>query len=340
MKISKEFIIGLVILAAIGLGIYGVEYLKGTDLLDTQNKYYAIYDNIDGLEKANPVTYNGFKIGIVKDIGINPDNQQTLLVTLVITEEKIKIPKDSRLVIISSDILGSKAVDLYMGNMDVYAQPGDTLNAELEAGLKESVNKELAPLKNKAENLIQSVDQAIQVVKAVFDKDAQQDLNEGIASIRETFKSLQNAAAGIDSLVSQQRRSIGATIRQIEGFTATLEKNSERIDRSLANIEKITDSLSASNLTQAINNAEKAMTDVSEIMTKVNEGNGTLGKLVNDDSLFVNMLEATKNLEYLLEDIRIHPNRYVHLSVFGTREKGTALTREQERKIEKLLNEK
>lgn len=339
MKISKEFVIGLVVLLAIGLGIYGVSFLKGTDLFETQNKYYAVYENIDGLEKANPITLNGFKVGMVKEITINPQNQDELLVTMLISEENLRIPKDSRARIISSDILGSKAIDLYLGDSLSFVKPGDTLMSEMEAGLKESVNKELAPLKNKAENLISSVDQAIQVVKSVFNKDAQQDLTEGVASIKNAFKSFESAAAGVDSLVSQQRSAVAATLKQIQAFTKMLEANSEKIDLAIGNIKTISDSLAASNLTQAINNAEKAMTDVSEIMTKVNDGSGTLGKLVNDDSLFVNMLEATKNLEYLLEDMRVHPNRYVHLSVFGVREKGTVLTREQERKLEKLLKE-
>ncbi len=340
MKLSKEFIVGLVVIVAVVLGFYGVNYLKGTDLLETQRKYYAVYSNIDGLEKANPVTLNGYKVGIVKNIQINPSNQQTLLVTLIINEEALNIPHDSKAVIISSDILGSKAVDLWLGTSDSLILPGDTLFSEIEDGLKESVNKELAPLKNKAENLISSVDQAIQVVKAVFDKNAQKDLSEGIQSIKNTFKKLETTAEGIDSLVKTQSKTINASLKQIEHFTAMLERSSDNIEVAVGNIKNISDSLAASNLTQAINNAQQAMADVSQIMVKVNEGNGTLGKLVNDDSLFVNMLEATKNLEYLLEDMRVHPNRYVHLSVFGVREKGTVLTREQERKIEKLLEEK
>jgi phospholipid/cholesterol/gamma-HCH transport system substrate-binding protein len=339
LKISKEFVIGLVVLLAIGLGIYGVSFLKGTNLFETQRKYYAVYDNIDGLEKANPITLNGFKVGMVKNISIDPKNQDKLLVTLLISEDHLKIPVDSRARIISSDILGSKAIDLYLGDSLIFVKSGDTLRSEMEAGLKESVNKELAPLKNKAENLISSVDQAIQVVKSVFNKDAQQDLSEGVASIKNAFKSFEHAAAGVDSLVVEQRSSIKATLSQIEAFTKMLEVNSTKIDLAIDNIKTISDSLAASNLTQAINNAQTAMADVSQIMTKVNEGSGTLGKLVNDDSLFVNMLEATKNLEYLLEDMRVHPNRYVHLSVFGVREKGTVLTREQERKLEKLLKE-
>lgn len=339
MKISKEFIIGLVVLLAIGLGIYGVSYLKGTDLFETQKKYYAIYYNIDGLEKANPITLNGFKIGMVKDIQINSVNQKQLLVTMVISEKNLKIPRDSRARIISSDLLGSKAIDLYLGDSEDFVLPGDTLIAEMEAGLKEAVNKELAPLKNKAESLISSVDQAIQVVKAVFNKDAQEDLSEGVSSIKKAFKSLETAAAGIDSLVAKQSKSISATLKNIEKFTAMLERNSEKMDLAIGNIKTISDSLAASNLTQAINSAEKAMTDVSEIMTKVNEGSGTLGKLVNDDSLYVNLLEATKSLEYLIEDMRVHPNRYVHLSVFGVRDKGTVLTKDQERKLEKMLKE-
>ncbi|MFT6844443.1 MAG: phospholipid/cholesterol/gamma-HCH transport system substrate-binding protein [Flavobacteriales bacterium] len=340
MKISKEFSIGLIVLLTIAVAIYGINYLKGADIFDTQSNYYAVYNNIDGLEKGNPVTLNGFQIGMVKNIQIPASNQQQLLVTIVVSESNLKIPKDSKAVIISSDFLGSKAVDLMLGDSLAFVIPGDTLNGQLEAGLKESVNKELAPLKRKAENLISSVDNAIQVVQSVFNKDAQKDLSEGVVSIKNAFKSLERASAGVDSLVAKQSQSVSKTIKQIEKFTKMLETNSSKIDVAIGNIKTISDSLAASNLTQAINSAEKAMTDVSQIMIKVNEGSGTVGRMINDDSLYVNMLEATKNLEYLLEDMRVHPNRYVHFSVFGVRNKGSVMTREQERKVDKLLKKK
>ena len=190
MKLTKEVKVGIVTTIAIGCFIYGFNFLKGKDFFSTQRKFYAVYQDIDGLVDANPMLINGFRVGMVGDIELMNDGSGKVLVTLVLDDE-VNVPKNSIARVVSSDLLGSKAIQLVLGTGTDYAESGDTLVASQEDNLKQAVNKTIAPLQKKAEGLISSIDSVMVVVQQVFNESARQNLAKSFENIKDAIASLE-----------------------------------------------------------------------------------------------------------------------------------------------------
>ncbi len=320
MKISKEVKVGIVTSLAIACFIYGFNFLKGRDLFSTQRKFYAVYSNIDGLVEANPMLINGFKVGIVGKIVLANDTSGSVIVTLLMDNEA-NIPKNSIAKVVSSDILGSKAVQLILGSGTVYAQNGDTLISAQEDDLKTAVNKTIAPLQEKAVGLIASIDSVMVVVQQVFNESARQNLSKSFESIKLAITSLETTSYRLDTMVLSEKTKISSILSKVNTLATTLANNSDKLGNIINNFSNISDSIAKSNLTSAINNADMALGQASSIMTKINSGQGTMGMLINNDSLYRKLDKSSEDLDKLLKDLRINPERYVHISVFGRKDR-------------------
>ncbi len=320
MKISKEAKVGIITVIAIGLFIYGFNLLKGKNIFSNQRKFYAVYHDIDGLVDANPLLLRGFKIGLVGDIKLSKDTSSIVIVTLLLDND-VNIPKNSIARVISSDILGSKAVQLILGNGTTYAKSGDTLQSAQEDNLKQSVNKTIAPLQKKAEGLIASIDSVMTVVQEVFNQSARQNLAKSFESIKLTITSLETTSYRMDTMVSSEKQIIANILFKVNIISSTLANNSDKLANVINNFSNISDSLAKSKLTSTINNADIALTQTSSILNKINRGEGTIGKLVNSDSLYRKLDKSSADLDKLLIDLRINPERYIHVSVFGKKDK-------------------
>lgn len=320
MKISKEVKVGIVTSLAIACFIYGFNFLKGRDLFSTQRKFYAVYSNIDGLVEANPMLINGFKVGIVGKIVLANDTSGSVIVTLLMDNEA-NIPKNSIAKVVSSDILGSKAVQLILGSGTVYAQNGDTLISAQEDDLKTAVNKTIAPLQEKAVGLIASIDSVMVVVQQVFNESARQNLSKSFESIKLAITSLETTSYRLDTMVLSEKTKISSILSKVNTLATTLANNSDKLGNIINNFSNISDSIAKSNLSSAINNADMALGQASSIMTKINSGQGTMGMLINNDSLYRKLDKSSEDLDKLLKDLRINPERYVHISVFGRKDR-------------------
>lgn len=332
MKIKKEVKIGFVMLLAIALLFWGANYLKGINFLEKNKRFFAVYEQVDGLGSSNPVLINGYKVGQVEKISFLADNSGRLLVKFIVTEKNFRIPKDTRAKIISSDLLGSKSIELKLGDSDEELQNLDTLESDIEASLSEAVNQQIAPLKRKAESLISTVDSAIVAVSAIFNKKARNDLDASFSSIKNSLKTFEKTMKQIDGMVVDEREKIGKILTNFESITKNFADNNDRLTASLANIEAISDSLAGANLKQTVNNASLAMTEVSEVMRKINQGEGSLGQLINNDTLYLNLERAASDLDKLMLDMRLNPERYVHFSIFGRKNKKKNDKREEDLK--------
>lgn len=320
MKISKEVRVGIVTVIAIGFFIYGFNYLKGRDIFSTQRKFYAVYNDIDGLVEANPLMINGYKVGLVGKIKLTQDTTSHIVITLLLDDE-VLIPKNSIAKVISSDILGSKAIQLILGSGNEYAVDGDTLKSAQEDNLKQSVNKTIAPLQKKAEGLIASIDSVMIVVQQVFNESTRQNLAKSFESIKLAISSLETTSYRLDTMVIGEKMKISSILTKVNVLATTLAGNSDKLSNLINNFSNISDSLAKSNLASTINNADKAMSQVSGIMGKINRGEGTMGMLINNDSLYRKLDKSAADLDKLLLDLRINPERYVHISVFGSKDK-------------------
>ncbi len=340
MKVSNEFKIGVAIVLAIGLLFVGINYLKGFNILKDQKKFHSVYKEVNGLVESNPVTLNGYKVGKVQSIEISKNNPNRILVSMVLLEPGLKIPLDSRAEIYSSDLLGSKAVRILLGDSMEYMQPKDTLAGKTEASIKAAVSEEVRPIKMKADKLLSSIDSAVSIVQLILNESARKDLKEGFTSVRESFDVLRTTSKRLDSLVAEERILLRRTTENVEAITENIRGQEEKLNNILENLSSISDSLSQADLTATVNRAKDALEDVSRITEKVERGEGSLGELINNDTLHNTVVRASDQLEALLEDMRVNPQRYVHFSLFGRKEKSQRLSKEDLDRVKRYLEEK
>ena len=315
MKISRELIVGIIFVITVGLFIWGFNFLKGSDIFKKQREFYVEYYAVNGLTRANPIVINGLKVGQVKDLYFAPDNSGNIIVILVISND-FPIPNNSIARIYSSDLMGSKAIDLQLGNSKVLAQSGDTLRAKVEASLKEEVNAQVQPLKKKAEDLMGSIDSVVTVIQTIFNENARENLENSFESIKNTLLTLQNTTQNIDTLVNTEKNRLSSIINNVDDITKNLKENNENISNILANFSTLSDTLAKSEIPKTFINANRAIGKLSNILEKINKGEGTLGLLLNNDSLYIELQKSSSDLNKLLEDIRLNPKKYVRFSVF------------------------
>ena len=289
--------------------------MKGFDIFTKSKTYYAVYPRINGLIKSNPVSINGLRTGQVSDIYFEPDLSGLIVVEFVITTD-LPIPNNSIVSIYSSDLMGSKAIEIILGNSNEYIQDGDTLPSKLEASLKEAVNQQIQPLKYKAEELIQSIDSVVIIIQSIFNKKAREDLAQSIQSIRQTFKNIENASFDIDNLVTSQKNRLAEIFNNLELITGNLKNNNDNINNIINNFSTISDSLAKAEIPRTFNNINSTINDLAKIADKINKGEGTLGLLVNDDKLYNELQKSAADLNKLLEDIQQNPKKYVRFSLF------------------------
>jgi phospholipid/cholesterol/gamma-HCH transport system substrate-binding protein len=325
VKLSKEFKIGVVVVCAVSAFVWGISFLKGSNLFSNKYYLYAVYNKIDNLIPANPLQINGFKIGQIKKISLIENGRDNkILVKFVLTED-VNIPKGSIARAVSTDLLGNKAVEVIFSNSKEFVKNGDTLKAESEISLKESFNKQIAPLQVKAESLIGNIDSVMTVVSLVLNTRTRENIERSFESVRKAILSLEQTAYKLDALMASEKPKLSGILTNLNNITNNLSKNEQKINNILTNFSAMSDSLAHSQLKSAVANADKDLAELKEILTRINEGKGTLGKLAKNDSLYNNMNRSAEDLDKLLKDLRINPHRYVHISVFGRKNKSQPL---------------
>lgn len=315
MKISKEFKIGLVVITALIASFLGFNLLKGQNLFSKSIRLYAVYGEVKGLTPSCPVKVNGMKIGTVEDVSFIPnDPNGRLLVTLRIDEKDFVIPKGS-LAQIGGDLLGSKAINITPNFGAPAVMNGDTLYSGLEVGLEEQVNQIIAPLKVKVENLISSVDTIVVSFKEIFDDDGMKNVKVGLSSLRATIQGVEMAIGQVNGMLSSETPKIGNIMTNLESVTNTIRENNGQIQNILQNVSQFSDSLKTVRINQTVNNVNKIVADLDEIVVKVKNGEGTLGALITEKGLYNKLDSAAFNLNYLISDIKENPGDYVHINL-------------------------
>ena len=299
---SKEVKIGITVVLSIVLLVWGINYLKGTNLFDNSRIFYAMYNNIGGLQEGSGININGFKVGSVKNIELLTKKNNLLLVTLSV-QEKINIPSNSVSKIVNEDIMGSKGVSLILGDSEIDAKVGDTLITDIEISLKEEVNKQVLPLKNKAEELIGSIDSIVTVITSVLSKDARESLTKSLESLDNTFSTMSQTMIKVNKIVDQNDERISSIVKN-------LEANNDEITNILKNFSDLSNEVAKSNVKSLLANLEM-------ISKKITDSEGSLGLLINDKDLYLNLEKSSKELEALIKDIKINPKRYINVSFLG-----------------------
>lgn len=324
MKYSKELRTGFIAIATIFAFVWGYNFLKGNDIFSKQRIFYTKFENVGGLTQSNAVMVNGFKVGLVKDVYFNPNNAEELLVELMLTADNYQIPMGTKAVLVS-DLLGTPSINLITTEVDgTFHHEGDTLISDIEADLMAGItdlSSSLATTKVKADRLFESLDSLVGDIRdALGPGDRESSVNRALRDLASTMDNLNNASAKIDGILDDDGK-LGKILTDVQGFTATLDENKDEIDNLLNNLSTFSDTLAASELASTINNANKTFAELADAMEKINSGEGTVGKLFSDESVYNNLEAATRDLDSLFVDIKENPNRYVHVSVFGRKDK-------------------
>ncbi len=315
MKLSKEFKIGFIVIISLALLYWGFNFLKGEDVFSNERVFMALYKDVGGLDKANPVTVNGLTVGHVRNMNFSKDGKANVVVELIINNS-IEIPKNSIARIASSDLLGSKTVEIILGTSGEYAESGDTLIADIEVSIKEEVSRQLKPLKNKAEGLLVSIDTVITMLNNLFSKTNTDNISRSVAHIAGSFENLEKTTGTLDDLMTEEKNRVERILINVESITLNLKNNEERLNNIFANLSTLSDTLAKAQVAETIEKVYSTMNELSAITKKINSGEGSLGMLVNNDSLYIEVEKSSRELNLLLEDIRLNPKRYVKFSVF------------------------
>lgn len=306
MRLSKEVKTGILAIGAILLLIFGYSFLKGTNLLDKNREFYVKYDNVEGLAQAAPVTINGLTVGKVQDITFAND-KGGLIVKFTI-EKDFNFSRNSIVRIYSAGLIGGKNLGVFP-EYDVknIAKSGDTLRGDIEDGMLSAVTKALGPLERKVNNTLATVDTLLLSVNAIVDEDTRSNLREAIANLNTTLNSFAGVSENLNHILSNN--------------TGKLDNTFTNLDKTAGNLSRLTDSLSKLETGKLVTNLQNVVDRMDKIVSGVENGNGSMGKLLKNDQLYVNLEGASRQLEQLLQDLKLNPKRYVHISVFGKRNK-------------------
>ena len=325
MKVSKEFKVGILVVLGILLLYVGVNFLKGNSIFGKNREYYAVFNNANGLKASNDVQINGVKVGMVSFVHLHPDDPQEILVKYTITDDEVLIPVGSTVELISSDLLGTKALVLHL-NMDFvatteYIKIGDTLKSAVQKDIQTQINEQFLPLKNKTEELIGSVESIIVSVNSFWDTSAAYTIDESLYEFRDGIAKFGDLANSLTVLIENETKVVDEVLNNTKNITGNLASKSDQISSVIDNFSAISDTLASTDIKSVIMETKTTLTQLNEVLLKVNNGDGSLGALLHSDSLHIELMQTNQSIQNLLIDMEANPNKYVHFSVFGRKMK-------------------
>jgi len=311
IKLSREFKTGLIAVLTIVLFIWGFSFIKNDNLFKKERIFYAVYKNVQGLEPSSLVTINGFKVGKIDNIKFHPKKKGYLIVQLSLNTD-FQFSKKSIAKIYSSDLIGTKSLSVIPKYKGELAVSGDTLTSEIEPGVFELLNDKVAPLQAKFESLLANTDSIMQSLNNILDVKTENNIKISINSLKNTLLTFEKTAKSLDSIVVGNQSNFN-----------TILNNSKDITN---NLKQLSDSLSNANIAATVTKFHKTISDLDTMLTDIKSGKGSVGKLLNDEELYNNFTNASKELEELLRDMKLHPKRFVHFSLFGKKTKAYKAT--------------
>ncbi|OYU96937.1 MAG: hypothetical protein CFE21_01220 [Bacteroidetes bacterium B1(2017)] len=317
MKVTKEAKIGLFAALSLAALYFGYNFLRGKKLFSSQNTYYAVYNKIDGIVKSTPIYFKGLKVGQVEKLSlIRTDSANKILATLLI-DDKIQLAQSSEAKIVGMDLLGGKAISLIIPSLVDPIHKGDTLMGTQETSLTESISEMITPVKNKTENVMVSLNKVLGELEKVLENGGTQNLSAGIDDLAGILKNLRATTQQLDLLMQSEKGKISKITGNVAVLSETFKKSNAEIEASLKNFRSISDSLADAPIKSTIEQLNITSHQLALISTKIEKGDGTAGKLVNDKELYDNLNKSAFELQALLKDLKENPKRYVNVSVFG-----------------------
>jgi phospholipid/cholesterol/gamma-HCH transport system substrate-binding protein len=312
-KISNETKIGVMAVVALAALILGFNFLKGSSLFQHTKKLYAIFDNVEGLETSNAVQIDGLTIGSISGINESDKDLSSGIVVTITLKKDVHIPKNS-VGVINSGLISSATIVINKGTDNDFLNDGDTLKTKKQSNLLTQVQASVNPIIVQLGGTLTSLDSLIEVVGSMFDPRLKNNFGSIVAN-------LASSSAELQKLLNTQTGYLATSLKNVSDFTGNLDKNNDHITQTLDNLDKTSASLAAAKLPEAVESVQSTMTELKGVVAKINSTNGSLGLLINDKRLYQNLEGTTRSLNTLLDDLRVHPKRYVNISVFGKKDK-------------------
>mgnify|MGYP000672255266 CR=1 FL=1 len=306
---SREIKTGIVSIVIIALFIWGYNYLKGQNLFEASSRtFYIEYDNIRGLNKASTVSINGLHVGRVSDITFNTDpKKRGMLVVQIMVEDDFEFSKNSVVKIYSTGIIGGESLAIIPSYEGEPAVSGDYLTGEVESDIFTSVGQSLNPLKTKVERVIIEADSLLIALNDVLDEKTRNSFKRTIQGFETTVSSVNSTLSSLNQLIDSSSVSMSVTLDNTKKMTE--------------NFAKVSDTLVNANLGETVKTLQATLDNVNGLLAGLEEGKGTMGKLMKNDSLYTNLTNASKEMEELLREMKLNPKRFVHFSLFGKKAK-------------------
>lgn len=306
MKITREIKTAILVIASIFLFIWGYSFLKGQSLFSDQTKLYVEYENVEGLAMSAPVTISGKQVGKVSNIKLI--NNGMLLVELIIDNKDFPISKTSQAQIYEPGPIGGKQIAIIPNYKDTnLVVSGDKLLAEVKPGMLAAFGNKLEPTQAKIDKLLTDTNALMVNINSVLDAKTKENLKSSLDNLNKTLAQFHEASKTVNTLLADNKEKLNHTL--------------SNIDKVTNDFSKISDSLAKANIGKTVKDLEKTLASVDKIMGDLQSGKGTMGKMLKDDALYNNFSKTSKELELLLQDLRLHPTRYVNVSLFGKKEK-------------------
>ncbi len=338
MKISKEIKTGVIAILAIALLIAGINFLKGNSFLGGDRVYYAYFPSSGGVATANSVIVNGVIVGKVTKISLtnNPDSLKRVLIKFNIQDKALKIPHGS--------VIEAGAIDLFNKglilklNSDLskgYYEDGSTIRGVVSIDITSQVRAYADPLVQKVQSALSSVDKMVKSLSSFWDTTATSEIKGSMHELKTAIHKLGGVAGQLEYLVANERQKFSKIMSNIESISTNLKKSNDQVTAIIGNTKKISDDLLTSDFKSVISNASTVIKSLNEILDDSKNGEGTLGKLIKDEQLYLSLVHTSEEMQHLVNDLRVHPERYVHFSLLGGKIKEYNSTKLEEQELKK-----
>mgnify|MGYP001945163823 CR=1 FL=1 len=322
-------------IVAIALLLFGIQFLKGINAFSSNRTFFAAYDNIQGLVPGSGINYKGNKIGVVQDNIL--DENKNWITVLNISESQLEFPVDSKAKL-ETTVLGESSIQIILGESDNLLQDKDTIDADYKFGITELATQKIVPIETKVNVLLNKLNKSLASIDTVLGTDGE-NLRRMMYSLRQTVTTLNSTVQDVDNVVKGSSSDIKKTLENIASITNNIKLSNEKITNLISNFSDISDSLQGADIAGTVMQTKAALAEVTKMMEEINNGNGTAHQLIYSDELVNNVNSMLEETERLVNNIKMHPKRYLQFAVFGGKDKGVKLDATDEKKLKRLLDE-
>ncbi len=322
MKITNETKVGAITILSVAMLILGFNFLKGKKLWSKDTTLRGKYGNVQGLQNSNPIIINGLQVGTVYKITSEKDMRE-ILVDMNITKD-INIPKNS-IAIIKGNPIGTASIEIKLGDAVENLKDKDIILTETSGGVFDDVLKKVDPVLYEVRKAVSQMDTLLGNFNSVLDPNAKGNIADVLANLNKVTAAMVQSTASLNGLLNTQTGALAKSLNNVSSITGNFASNNEKINSVMTNLDKTTSKFATLNLNKTLDTLDRAVNDLKNIIGKFDNNNGTLGKLLNDPTMYQNLASSGNKLNLLLDDIRVNPKRYISISVFGKKQNNNPL---------------